>query len=70
MALLGGAAGLAGGLAVSRLLKWGVSGLPLATPLSVVAAALAMSFAVGLASGVVPARHAAALDPIEALREE
>jgi putative ABC transport system permease protein len=35
-----------------------------------VAAAIAMSLAVGLASGVLPARRAAALDPVEALRTE
>jgi putative ABC transport system permease protein len=35
-----------------------------------IVAALAVSLATGLASGVLPARRAAALDPIEALRAE
>jgi ABC-type antimicrobial peptide transport system permease subunit len=35
-----------------------------------VVAALVVSLAVGLASGLLPARRAAALDPIVALAEE
>ena len=38
--------------------------------LGYVVAALAVSFVVGLASGVLPARRAAALDPVEALHAE
>jgi putative ABC transport system permease protein len=35
-----------------------------------VVAALGLSFVVGILSGVLPARRAANLDPIEALRAE
>jgi ABC-type antimicrobial peptide transport system permease subunit len=35
-----------------------------------VVAALVMSLAVGVASGYLPARRAAGLDPVEALRAE
>jgi ABC-type antimicrobial peptide transport system permease subunit len=48
----------------------GVPGLPIHTPLPFVFAALAVSVVVGLASGVLPARRAAALDPVEALHAE
>jgi ABC-type antimicrobial peptide transport system permease subunit len=41
-----------------------------ATPLAYAVAALAVSLATGLVSGVAPAGRAAALDPIEALRAE
>jgi putative ABC transport system permease protein len=70
LATAGGIAGVVGGLAVCGLLTLFVPGLPVATPLRFVAAALGVSLATGLASGVLPARRAAALDPIEALRAE
>ncbi|HJW44557.1 MAG TPA: ABC transporter permease [Geothrix sp.] len=70
VALAGGVGGLALGALVQGLLRLAVPGLPLATPPGAVAAALLMTFGVGAAAGVLPARKAAALDPIEALRAE
>jgi putative ABC transport system permease protein len=70
LALGGGLGGLAVGALVQLLLRLAVPGLPLATPPGAVAAALLMTLLVGVAAGVLPARKAAALDPIEALRAE
>ena len=70
LAVGGGTGGLAAGLGLAALAHVLVPDLPVSTPLSAVLAAVAMSLIVGVASGWVPARRAAALDPIEALREE
>jgi len=66
----GGLAGVATGLGIAALLRVAVPGMPVRTPPEYVAAALAVSLAVGLASGVLPARRAARLDPVEALHAE
>jgi putative ABC transport system permease protein len=69
LSILGGAAGILVGvgssLAITKLLHWAVSISPLA-----IAAAVVFSMAVGVFFGYYPARKAARLDPIEALRFE
>jgi putative ABC transport system permease protein len=70
IAVGGGLVGVAAGLAIGGLLRLFVPALPLAPSPSAIAAALLMSLVVGLASGWLPARRAAALDPVDALRAE
>ncbi len=70
LSLLGGIAGIALGLGLAWLLKAFFPALPVHTPPGYVIAALVVSLVVGLASGVLPARRAAQLDPVEALHAE
>jgi len=70
LATAGGAFGIATGIGIARLLQLAVPRLPVDTPIQYVFAALGLSFVVGLLSGALPARRAAGLDPVEALRAE
>jgi len=70
LAAFGGAAGLTAGVGFCAVLRALVPGLPIHTPLSFAVAAIAVSALTGLGAGVLPARRAARLDPITALRSE
>lgn len=63
----GGLLGLAVGIGAGRFLQHLYPDFPVRPPWWAVVAAVAVSLAVGLAFGSVPARRAARLDPIEAL---
>ncbi len=67
---LGGLAGLVLGFMLAQLIHLFVPALPVNTPLSFVLVAEAVAIAIGLLAGVLPARRAARLDPVEALRAE
>jgi putative ABC transport system permease protein len=63
----GGAAGLAAGLGLARLVSTVYPDFTAAPPGWAVAAALAVSLGVGLLFGALPARRASRLDPVAAL---
>jgi putative ABC transport system permease protein len=70
LSAIGGAAGLAFGIGVAWLIKLFIPALPVDTPWSYAIAAEVFAVLIGLVAGVLPARRAARLDPIEALRTE
>jgi putative ABC transport system permease protein len=70
LSAVGGAAGLALGVVIARLLAWAVPSLPVSTPWWFALLAEGMAITVGLAAGVLPARHAARMEPVDALRAE
>jgi putative ABC transport system permease protein len=70
LAAIGGATGLALGIGIAQLARLALPALPVHTPWSFVVMAEAAAVAIGLVAGVLPARRAAQLDPVEALRAE
>ncbi len=67
---VGGAAGVATAVILGALVRVALPAVPFSTPPAYAAAALGTAVGVGLLAGVVPARRAAALDPVENLRAE
>jgi putative ABC transport system permease protein len=70
LAALGGAAGLALGVGLAQLIHLVVPALPVHTPVLYAVLALALASLIGLLAGVLPARRASRLDPVESLRAE
>jgi putative ABC transport system permease protein len=62
--------GIALGIAIAKGLAWKFPFLPAAVAPWSLGVATMLGLVVGIVSGVYPARRAALLDPIEALRQE
>jgi putative ABC transport system permease protein len=67
---LGGLLGLVLGIGLAQMLRFAVPALPVHTPLSFALLAEVLAMVIGLAAGVLPARKAAMLNPVDALRSE
>jgi putative ABC transport system permease protein len=69
ISLLGGVIGILFGFGMSRIIAW-LAGWSTVTTLSSILLAFLFSVSVGLLFGIYPARKAARLDPVEAIRYE
>ena len=70
LAGVGGVGGLALGLALVLLAQWALPAMPATISPVYVALSLALAVTIGLVAGVLPARSAALLEPLDALRAE
>jgi putative ABC transport system permease protein len=70
LAGLGGLAGLTVGLGIVALVNMTLPAMPASIAIEYVVLALGIAVLIGLVAGVLPARRAAAMEPLEALRSE
>jgi putative ABC transport system permease protein len=70
LSAIGGSGGLALGIGLVLLAQWTLPAMPATISPLYVALSLAIAVAIGLVAGVLPARSAALLEPLDALRAE
>ncbi|MFD2271677.1 ABC transporter permease [Undibacterium arcticum] len=70
LSALGGLIGMLLGIGLAQVIHYAVPALPVHTPITFVILAETIAIAIGLLAGVLPARRAARLDPVAALRAE
>ena len=70
LSAIGGAGGLALGLGLVLLAQWTLPSMPATISPLYVALSLGLAMIIGLVAGVLPARNAALLEPLDALRAE
>ena len=68
LSAIGGVMGLVLGFGLAQIIHFAVPALPVHTPISFVLLAEGLAIVIGLLAGVLPARSAARLDPVQALR--
>jgi len=70
LSALGGVMGLVLGIGLAQLIHLAVPALPVHTPITFVILAEVIAIVIGLLAGVLPAKRAASLNPVDALRAE
>lgn len=70
LSAIGGACGLFLGVGIAQLLHFALPALPVHTPWAFVFLAEGLAILIGLIAGVLPAKRAAKLEPVEALRSD
>jgi putative ABC transport system permease protein len=70
LSAIGGVGGLVLGLSLVLLAQWAAPAMPATISPLYVALSLALAVTIGLSAGVLPARSAARLEPLDALRAE
>jgi putative ABC transport system permease protein len=70
LSALGGVFGLVLGIGLAQLIHVALPALPVHTPLTFVVLGEVVAMTIGLMAGVLPARRAAQMDPVDALRTE